>query len=120
MRIFARCTSSPTARHEADETRPSMATTRSFSISFRAFCTATPVQLLDRERRALLAVLADRAEEARERDELPDADGLLRAHDGGEGEWVGPGRGAGRGEGEEVASGETRRDVATLGHRVTS
>src|SRR5437870_216180 len=42
MRIFARCTSSPTARHDAEETRPSIATTRSFSISFRAFCTATP------------------------------------------------------------------------------
>src|SRR5205823_4148949 len=37
------------------------------------------VQFLDGERRALLAVLADRAEEAGERDELPDADRLLRA-----------------------------------------
>src|SRR5213594_779190 len=42
MRTLARCTSSPTARHEADETSPSIATTLSFSISFRAFCTATP------------------------------------------------------------------------------
>src|SRR5213596_3659176 len=78
------------------------------------------VQLFDRERGALLAVLADRAEEARERDELPDADGLLRPHDGGEREVVGPGRGAGGGEREEVAAGETGRHVATSGHRVTS
>src|SRR5207244_11252335 len=65
-------------------------------------------------------VLADRAEEARERDELPDADGLLRPHDGGEGEVVGPGRGAGGGEREEVAAGGTGRHVATAGHRGTA
>src|SRR3989449_5781869 len=79
------------------------------------------VQLLDPERRALLAVLADGAEEARERDELPDADGLLRSHDGGKRELVGPGRRGNGGEArEELAAGEASRDVAMLGHLVTS
>src|SRR6266508_3642249 len=41
-RIFARWASSPTARQEALETRPSMATTLSRSMSLRAFWTATP------------------------------------------------------------------------------
>src|SRR5256886_6650995 len=35
MRTLARCASSPTARHEADETSPSIATTLSFSIRDR-------------------------------------------------------------------------------------
>src|SRR2546422_3671334 len=86
-------------------------------LDFPAEDAARFVQLLDRERGALLAVLADRAEEARERDELPDADGLLRPHDGGEGEVVGPGRGAGGGEREEVAAGGAGRHRAAAGPR---
>src|SRR3989442_141154 len=85
-------------------------------LDFPAEDAALFVQLLDRERGALLAVLADRAEEARERDELPDADGLLRPHDGGEREVVGPGRGAGGGEGEGVAAGGTGRNRPRAGH----
>ena len=73
------------------------------------------VQLLHRQRRPLLAVLADGAEESRERDQLADADRLLRVHDRGNVDVARADRG-GRGQ----AGGQELATIQTSSHRVTS